>query len=135
MAKRSRFEAEGLDVSDLNVATSSAIVHGAIIEVSPIKQSRKNKDIKYFKAKLTDGKKVARMVSFEPAFHKEIQKFKDNEETVSVTNCNVKESLDGEGFEVVIYNKSRISNSPKKFDIDKSKLLLLWMSSIFNLGF
>ena len=37
-----------------------------VVEVSPIKASRKNPDIKYFSGKITDGKKVARVISFDP---------------------------------------------------------------------
>ena len=45
---------------------SNATVHGMVVEVSPIKASRKNRDVKYFSGKITDGKKVARVISFDP---------------------------------------------------------------------
>ena len=49
MAKR---KLEELDVSELR-ESSSATVHGVILELSPVKSSRKNGDMKYFEGKLT----------------------------------------------------------------------------------
>ena len=45
---------------------SNATVHGMVVEVSPIKASRKNPDVKYFSGKITDGKKAARVISLDP---------------------------------------------------------------------
>ena len=50
------------DVSDME-EHSNATVHGMVVEVSPIKANRKNLDVKYFSGKITDGKKVARVIS------------------------------------------------------------------------
>ena len=45
---------------------SNATVHGMVVEVSPIKTSRKNPDVKYFSGKSTDGKKAATVISLDP---------------------------------------------------------------------
>ena len=45
---------------------SNATVHGMVVEVSPIKASRKNPYVKYFSGKITDGKKAARVISLDP---------------------------------------------------------------------
>lgn len=46
-----------MEVSDIELSSSSAVVHGVVVgEVSPIKASRKNNEMKYFEGKLTDGK-------------------------------------------------------------------------------
>ena len=41
------------DVSDME-EHSNATVRGMVVEVSPIKASRKNRDVKYFSRKITD---------------------------------------------------------------------------------
>ena len=53
------------DVSELE-AGDNTIVHGHILELSPIKTSKNKPDCSYFNGKLSDGVKVARFVSFEP---------------------------------------------------------------------
>ena len=131
MAKR---KFEELDVSDLNAETSCATVHGAILELSPVKVSRKNRDVKYFEAKLTDGKKVARLVSFEPKLHKDLEKLKDSNESVSCVNCNVKKNWDGSQFEEVAVNKSTIRNSPKKFLISSQEKLQVSVTDLPELA-
>ncbi len=68
---------------------------------------------------------MAKLISFEPRLHPEIERLQKNDESVSCINCNVKEAMDGNGFEVVAVKKSMITNSPKKFVIsaeDKEKL-------------
>ena len=60
------------DVSDME-EHSNGTVHGMVVEVSPIKVSRKNPDAKYFSGKITDGKKVARVISFVKVYFREIE--------------------------------------------------------------
>ena len=48
------------DVSELE-DDGNATVHGVVLEVSPLKVSRNNPEVKYFSGKI---KKVARMISF-----------------------------------------------------------------------
>ena len=38
-------------------SSDSACVHGILMEVSPVKEGRKNEQIKYFHSEMTDGKK------------------------------------------------------------------------------
>ena len=56
-----------IDVSDVVTTVDNAKVHGVITELSPVKLSRKNQ--KYFSGKITDGKKLIRVLSFEPSLH------------------------------------------------------------------
>ena len=54
------------DVSEIGEEINSgALVHGRVLEMSLIKNSRKNKDIKYVEGQLTDGKEVCRFISFD----------------------------------------------------------------------
>ena len=79
------------DVSEIGEEIhSGALVHGRVIEMSPIKNSRKNKDIKYVEGQLTDGKEVCRFISFDVKIRDDIEKLMDREESVSLNNCGVK---------------------------------------------
>ena len=98
-SKREKFD----DVSSITHETHSAIVHGRVIELSPVKTSRKNEKVKYFDCKLTDGKEVYRMVSFEPKVWPDIEEFVERGESVSVVNCDVKKrKIGGTGYELVL---------------------------------
>ena len=54
-------------------------IHGVVTELSPIKCSKKNAKVKYFAGKLTDGKKMMRIVSFQSATEVTI---------ISITGCS-----------------------------------------------
>ena len=57
---------------------------------SPIKTSRKNVQIKYFKGSLSDGSKAVRFVSFEPKLRPQIEQAREDLRRVSLSNCAVK---------------------------------------------
>ena len=120
MAKR---QLDNFAVSDINQEYSNACVHGVISELSVVKESRKNSDVKYFNAKLTDGEKSVRMVSFEPKLREVMEKAKGNKEAVMVKNCVIKESTYGSSsvaptYEIVASSRSKIELSPKKFKFE-----------------
>ena len=54
------------DVSEMEEGKDTC-VHGIPVHVSPKKESRNTKGLYYFDAKLSDGKKCARLVSFDIA--------------------------------------------------------------------
>ena len=59
-----------MELSDIEPPFSSAVVHGTVVgEVLPIKASRKNCKTMYFEGKLTDGRKIVQVVSFDPKLH------------------------------------------------------------------
>ena len=111
------------DVSEIGEEIhSGALVHGRVIEMSPIKNSRKNKDIKYVEGQLTDGKEVCRFISFDVKIRDDIEKLMDREESVSLNNCGVKKNRTGDGYEVVLTKRSSVFSSPKKFKIDEDMM-------------
>ena len=69
-----------------------------ILELSLVKSSRKNSDMKYFQGKLGDGVKVVRLVSFEPCLMTDMEKHREKSDSVSLVNCSVKECKSGSGF-------------------------------------
>ncbi len=50
---------------------------GVVTEVSPVKSSGKNVDLKYFNGKLCNGKKAIRLVSFESQLRCELVRAKE----------------------------------------------------------
>ena len=56
---------EQVQVLDIVGQKRNTTVHG-VVSLSPIKESAKNKEKKYFNAQIADDKKVVRMVSFDP---------------------------------------------------------------------
>ena len=89
-----------MEVSEMH-QSSTATVHGMVVgELSPIKTSRKRSSVKYFEGNISDGRKVARMISFEPSLRSEIQQIKDCGDSVKYaiavfnqTKCQVQGSM------------------------------------------
>ena len=113
MAAKRKLE---FDVSSINGEVQSATVHGRVLELSPVKASIKNEDVKFFDCKLTDRKEVCRMVSFEPKVWSEI------DELISVVNCGIKKSKMQTGYELVLYGKLSVISSPKQFKVNDNLL-------------
>ena len=85
MATPQKHKSEDMNVSEMS-ACSCATVHGVFInDVSPVKCSRTNPDVKYFLGQFTDSKKAVRMVSFEPKLRNEVQKAQESGEVVAST--------------------------------------------------
>ena len=110
------------DVSSIKNEAQDVVVHGRILGLSPVKQSKKNEKIRYFNCELTDGKKTCRLVSFEPKVRNEFEQFMEAEEAVAVQNCDIKKSKFGPGYEVVLSQKSSVVSSPKRFKVDQVEL-------------
>ena len=108
---------------------SSATVHGVFVGgVSPVKTSRSTKS--YFEANLSDGKKSARVVSFEPRLRSEIEEAEKAQRDVAITRCSVKRAKFGnEELKIVSGEKSAIISSAKKFKIGKEASVSLFGSS------
>ena len=89
--------------------------------ISPIKTSRKNTRIQYFKGSLSDGSKTVRFMSFEPKLRPQIEQAREDLRGVSLSNCAVKRNRGDK--EVMVSNQSKILDSPKKFKVDQSTLM------------
>ena len=70
MAKR---KFDKFDVSEIKTS-NCATIHGVVTELSPLKCSKKNSDVKYFDGRISDGVKVARLVSFDPYLRGDLEK-------------------------------------------------------------
>ena len=100
---------------------NSVAVHGRIVDISPVKTSKKDTRVKYIEGRLTDGKEVCRFVSFSPSKIKsEIDGALqlNSDESLKFENCSVKKSKIGTGYEIVMTQRSTVACSPKKFHVD-----------------
>ena len=118
---------EYLDVSDIGGPTEAATVSGIITELSPVKVSRKNSQVKYFSGKVTDGKKTVRVVSFDPSLRNQMEKSRMEGSAVSIVNCQIKQStqVGSSDYEILASTRSTVEASPtKKFQLPPDLTLL-----------
>ena len=83
-------------------------VHGIPIYVSPIKESTKTKGLHYFEARVSDGKKCARVVSFETSLLAAMKKAEENKEVVVLANSTAKKSSFSSETEVHLDKRSQL---------------------------
>ena len=103
------------------VIEDSAIVYGVVLDVSPIKSSRNNPSVKYFSARITDGKKCARMISFEPKLRPSLETYQVEGSTVALVNCRIKPGKYDPALEIMASHNTEVTcTSPKKFKLDLS---------------
>ena len=107
-----------LDVSDVNMTTigKGATVHGMLTEVSPVKMSKTN-DKPYYHGQITDGKKSVRFVSFDVTLKNTMDKAKEMNRPIAITNCSIQDSNKGYGLSIYANEQTLVSDSPKKFEI------------------
>ncbi len=87
MAQSRKRKSEEMDVSEMEVS-NTATIHGVFVgEVSPVKCSRKNPEVKYFEGRFTDRRKTVSVISFEPWLRAEVEKARKSTEGVALTNC------------------------------------------------
>jgi len=101
--KRKHFEVSEMEEED------NATIHGVVVEVSPVRPSRNNPNVKLFSGKVSDGVKVARVISFEPKLHPSFAKSREEGKSVALVNCKVQEGKfsDGVGDRGIQAHKGR----------------------------
>lgn len=65
-------------------------VHGIPVKVSPVKESKSTKGVRYFDAKISDGKKVRRVVCFDAGHQVAMKKAQEEQSVVALMNSTVK---------------------------------------------
>ena len=95
-------------------------VHGIPVCVSPVRDSRSTTGVSYFEAKLSDGKKCVRVVSFEPSHRDALKKAQENKEVVKLVNSDTKKSTFSCETEVHLHKRSKVMNSPVKMTLGDS---------------
>lgn len=71
-----------MDVSNIDGSADGVTVSGMVFGLSPVKTSPKN--MKFFNAKVGDGKKTVRMVCFDPALHSQFLKCESERSAMSM---------------------------------------------------
>lgn len=109
-----------MEISEM-IPSKAATIHGVVVgNLSPVKTSRKRADVQFFEGNLTDGKKVARLISFEPNLRGEIDQMRQSGQSVKLSNCSVQQSkLSGSDLEVVLNKRTNLCKSPNKYTIDE----------------
>ena len=110
---------EEFDASDVQ-NSKGATVHGIVTDLSPVKKSKKNEKIQYFKGELSDDKGCVRIISFEPSMRQPLYESLSKKSPISVVNCEVRDAREG-GQEILVSNTCKIQASPKKFDVTTLK--------------
>ena len=96
-----------MDLSDTQQSTLSGMFHGIVVgELLPIKTSSKNNAIKYCDGRFSDGKKMVKLVSFDPKLHTRLDEVKKSGCRVALEKCLVKRKADD--FVLHVNNKSSI---------------------------
>ena len=119
MVARKR-KVENVDVSGFDGTSEGVTVHGVITELSPVKVSCKNSEVRYFRRKVSDGVKTIRVVSFEPCLRSKLEKSRVEGSTVSIVNCQIKQALQvgSSEYEIVASKRSKVEASPtRKFEL------------------
>ncbi len=107
-------------MSELDEPKTNVTVYGVVTQLSHVKNSRKN--IKYFNAKLSDGRKTVRMVSFNAGLHSTMEKAKEAKETLMLVNCKVTAasgtSSSEDAVELVASGYTHVKQAPVKRQLE-----------------
>ena len=102
-------------LDEINEPSSNATIHAAITNISPIKKGRLN--TQFFDATLADTTSSVRLVGFSSQHQIQLSQMHKSNAPVELTNCVLKNSRQGQGFDVMLKSNTQIKKSPKKFDM------------------
>ena len=121
------------EVSQIEEA-KGVCVHGIPYNVSPTKESRSTKGVRYFDAVLSDGKKCARVVSFDISHRPLLKKAEEEEAVVALFNSDVKNSSFSSEPEVHLNKRSKVMGSPMKMSLGSKMSLSSKMVKVADIG-
>ena len=94
--------------------SESAIVHGVITSLSPMK---KGKASNFFHANISDGDTQLRLVGFQDAQRKQLASFKKDSSAIALEHCKIKRARQSDDLEVLLKPTTKVTKSPKKLDV------------------
>ena len=112
MTKRGITEVE--ELSDLVEPVRKASIHGVLTSLSPMKPGKKQN---FFEASISDGTAKRRLVGFSSSQRTKLQNYSDAKKPLFLDDCEIKNALRGIGMDVIMKSSTKISPSPKKFNI------------------
>lgn len=74
---------------DEAAASDGAIIHRVVMQLSPVKVSRRIPNKRCFNSRLNDVKDSVYFISFQPGLRSEMEESKTQRGAISVTNCIV----------------------------------------------
>ena len=107
------------DISQLdqiNEPSTSATIHAAVTSISPIKKGRLN--TQFFDATLADTTSAVRLVGFSPQQQIQLNEIHKANSPVELSDCVVKLSSQGEGYDVMLKSNTQIRKSSRKLDME-----------------
>ena len=104
------------DVSEIE-ESKDVIVHGIPLQVSPVKESKSNKGVRYFDASISDGKKSRRVVSFDASLQPAIKKAEEEKSVVALMNSTVKKNSLSYKLEVHLNKSSKVVGSTREMNV------------------
>lgn len=113
MSRKRTFE-EIDKIDNVDQASTSTSIHGAVTSLSPIKKGRKSL---FFNGTLADETSQIRLVGFDASQLRKLQDYQQKQLPVQLINCEVKPSRYGEGYDVMLKSGSQIRESPRKIDV------------------
>ena len=124
MAAKCKRECEDLDVSQVESPSTDINIHGVVTQLSPVKVSKKNENVRYFDGKVSDGKKSMRVVSFDPVLRHQTDEARLNKSPIAIVNCQVKEKTEfnfgnSSAFEILATNRFKVEASRHNFDLSQ----------------
>ena len=93
-----------------------AHLHGIVTSLSPMKKSKSN--CSYFEGVIADSKGSMRVFGFDSTVHRRLAEVK--EESIEISQCEIKKSRRGESLEVLMKKNMEISKSPVKIHIPRT---------------
>ena len=104
------------DVSNIE-ESFAATVSGLITQVSPIKNSKKNANVRYFNGRISDGKQTARIICFDPSLHQTVDQALKNRSSISFVNCQVKPNVFDKQLEVVATTRTKVETTSRIYTV------------------
>ncbi len=119
MASRKRPADDIDDYSILDHSENEATnLHGVVRNLSPVKRGKK---ANYFDGELTDGTCRIRFIGFKAEQHKQLQELSKGDSSIEIKDCQIKMSRQGHCMEALLKGASKITSSPKSFNLDNDR--------------
>lgn len=93
---------EVFEVGDLR-ESGSAIVHGVVTDLSPVRKSKRDEKVKFFSGQICNSMSNVRVASFEPALRAAMCDAMEKKDSVRLLGCQVRSSVRGESE--IVMNK------------------------------
>ena len=103
-------------LDQISEPSPNATIHGAVTSISPIKKGRLNNQ--FFDATLADTTSSIRLVGFSTQQQIALNELHNSKSPVELTNCVLKPSRHGQGFDVMLKSNTQIRKSSRKLNME-----------------